>query len=546
MRKNVKLLDCTLRDGARIIDGKFTDYEIASIAHRLTDANLDYVEMGFLRDGKKVSYEGDSIFFTDPEQIEKFIPNKRRGTTYLAFIDYGMYDFTKLPPYNGKSVDGLRIGFTKKDYLKSWDDVVKCLELVKKQGYKLLIQGVNSLNYTYDEFLSVLQRIDEVHPFAFGIVDTYGAMCLEDIERLYNLVNENLNEDIAVDIHTHNNSQMAFALVQRVIEMNSSRNLIIDATLEGMGKCAGNLNLELIVEYLNNKRQYNYNFDLILDTIDEFLYKIKKEHFWGYSIPAFMGSIYMSHPNNIIYLTEKFRLTNRDIKNIISMIDVEKRQRYDYDNIQKLYLEYSATKVDDSQVYIKLKKILADRKILVIAPGNSLHDFSQKIYSYIEKFKPYVISINFQYEERSDCVFFANKKRYDFYRQHISCQNVIVTSNIKDILCGDDIVNYNSLIDRRYKYFDNSTIMLLNMLRLLKVKKIVLAGFDGYTSDINDNYYDQTFSNARHVDEFEAFNVGIGTMLNDYIKEVSQTCQVSFLTPSHYEKYLDLFTYEDN
>ncbi len=479
MNRSVKLLDCTLRDGARIIDGKFTDYEIASIAKRLTEANIDYVEVGFLRDWRNVHYEGDSIFFTDPSQIEPFIPDNRCSTTYLAFIDYGMFDFSRLPQCNGKSIDGIRVGFTKKDYLNSWDDVVKCFNVVKEKGYKLLIQGVNSLNYTDAEFLQLLHDINTVAPYGYGIVDTYGAMCLDDIQHLYYMVDHNLNKNIVVDIHTHNNCQMAFALVQRVIELSqNSRQIIIDATLEGIGKCAGNLNLELISEYLNSKKQYNYNFDLILDTTDEFLYRIKKNYTWGYSIPAYMGSLYMSHPNNIIYLTQKFRLTSKDIKNIVSMIDEQKRQRYDYGNIDRLYLEYSDSKVDDGALLKKLTKELCGRTILVIAPGNSIHRFKDKISQYIEKENPYVISVNFQSDLKTDCVFFGNNKRYEFYRIRISCSNVIVSSNIKEVSSEDSVVNYNSLIDRRYKYFDNSTIMLLNLVNLLRVAKIAIAGFD--------------------------------------------------------------------
>ena len=542
--RNIRLLDCTLRDGARIIDGKFTDYEIGAIAKRLTDANIDFVEMGFIRDPKNVTYKGDSIFFTDPTQIEKFIPERKQNAVYLAFIDYGMYNFDLLPPNNGKSVNGLRVGFTKKDYLNHWDDVVRCFNIVKEKGYKLLIQGVNSLNYTDSEFISLLGKVNDIKPYAFGIVDTYGAMCLDDVQRLYSLVDHNLDPDISIDIHTHNNCQMAFALVQEVIGLcRGNRILIIDATLEGVGKCAGNLNLELIAEFLNTKRQYNYDFDLILDTIDEFLFRVKQECSWGYSIPAFMGSIYMSHPNNIIFLTSKFRLTNKDIKNIISMIDVDKRQRYDYDNIEKLYLQYSASCVDDSSIIDELAIEIADSPVLVIAPGNSLHKYRNKVVDYINRVKPYVISVNFQYDSKVDCVFFGNKKRYDFYRDSITCKNVVVSSNIKASK-QDRIVNYNSIIDRRYKYFDNSTIMLLNLLRRIKVKKIILAGFDGYSKELKNNYFDPTFSNDRHIDEFDNYNSEIGIMLGNYIKEVSDTTIVRLLTPSYYVEKVDGDFYE--
>ena len=130
-------------------------------------------------------------------------------------------------------------------------------------------------------------------------------------------------------------------------------------------------------------------------------------------------------------------------------------------------------------------------------------------------------------------MFFGNKKRYDYYRETISCNNVVLSSNIS-ASNNDNVVNYNSIIDRRYKYFDNSTIMLLNLLRHCKVKKIIIAGFDGYSSQISNNYYDPTFSNDRHISEFENYNSEIGVMLKNYIHEVSNDIAVSFLTPSFY------------
>ena len=83
--QKIKLLDCTLRDGGRIIDCKFHDNEIKDIAKRLQDANTDIIEMGFLRDPSKVDYKGDSTFFTKVEQIAPFIPNNRKDTLYRVY-----------------------------------------------------------------------------------------------------------------------------------------------------------------------------------------------------------------------------------------------------------------------------------------------------------------------------------------------------------------------------------------------------------------------------------------------------------------------------
>lgn len=108
--KNIKILDCTLRDGGRIINCAFPDQEIKDIAHRLASANIDVIEIGFLRDPKKVKYKGNSTFFTDIDQIRPFV-DKTKGTKYVAFVDYELFDWSTLKPYDGTSIDGIRVGW---------------------------------------------------------------------------------------------------------------------------------------------------------------------------------------------------------------------------------------------------------------------------------------------------------------------------------------------------------------------------------------------------------------------------------------------------
>ena len=337
--KNVKILDCTLRDGGRIINCEFPNADIKDISYRLAEAKIDIVEVGFLRDPQKVEYKGDSTFFTDVDQIRPFV-DRTKNTKYVAFIDFELYDFDTLKPFDNTSIDGVRIGWKKSSFANNKSEIIRCLKLVKELGYMLYIQGVNTLGYKDRELLDILEFVNDIHPNGFGIVDTYGAMYMDDVDRIYTMVDHNLEEDIAIDFHSHNNYQLSFAFAQEIIRLsNGKREILIDGTLNGMGKVAGNLCTELIIDYLVRKRNYDYNFDAILDIIDDYVYPYMLQHKWGYSVPALMAGIYKSHPNNVIYLTEKFRLATKDIMHIMSMIEPTKRMSYDYDNIQNLYRE---------------------------------------------------------------------------------------------------------------------------------------------------------------------------------------------------------------
>ncbi len=536
--KNVKILDCTLRDGGRIIDCAFPDSETKDISHRLADAKIDIVEIGFLRDPKTIDYKGNSTFFTDVDQIRPFV-DRSKNTKYVAFIDFELYDFDTLKPFDNTSIDGVRIGWKKSSFANNKEEIIRCLKSVKDKGYMLYIQGVNTLGYSDRELLDILDFVNEIHPDGFGIVDTYGAMYIDDVDRIYTMVDHNLKDDIAIDFHSHNNYQLSFAFAQEVIRLsNGKREILIDGTLNGMGKVAGNLCIELIVDYLVRKCNYDYNFDAILDLIDDYIYPYRIEHKWGYSVPALMAGIYKSHPNNVIYLTEKFRIATKDIKYLISMIDPQKRMSYDYDNIQRLYQEYIADKVDDCQTITKLKNIVENKEVFIYVPGNTLNTHREEITKYVKENNPIRISVNFVADDKESLAFFGNQKRYDKLAEKRKGRNIIIASNVKSSNENDAVVNYHSLINRGYKYFDNSTIMLLNLMKSLNPQKITIAGFDGFRTDIVQNYADSSFQNNRHIAEFGTINTEVGAMLAEIVKTLSPACQVYLLTPSVYTSLL--------
>lgn len=537
--KNVSILDCTLRDGGRIIDCAFSDQEIKEITSRLANAKIDIVEVGFLRDHREEVYKGNTTFFTDVDQITPFLDKSKKNVMYVAFIDYGLFDVESLKPYDGTSIDGIRFGFTKKSYVQEKDEILHWMHVIKEKGYKLFVQGVNSLNYSDREFLEVVDMVNEVHPYSFGIVDTYGAMYMDDVDRLYGLVDHNMLPDICINFHSHNNYQLSFAFAQEVIKLSSTgtRQVIIDSTLAGMGKVAGNLNTELIVDYLVRKKQYDYELDNILDMLDDYIYKYSLKYKWGYSISAMMAGIYKSHPNNVIYLTEKFRLDTKDIGKLLSMIDPATRQRYDYDYIEKVYIDYTADKTDDYETIQQLKRTIGEREVLVMVPGNSLNAYRKEIDHYAKEKNAFVISVNFVADYEDSYAFFGNQKRYGMLKEKRNGRNIIISSNIKTD--GNDVVvNYHSLINRGYKYFENSTIMLLNLLKRLEVTKISIAGFDGFDAEKSSNYADETFQNDRHIEEFDALNEEIASMLSDIVKTLRDKCEISVITPSRFEKVL--------
>ena len=269
--------------------------------------------------------------------------------------------------------------------------------------------------------------------------------------------------------------------------------------------------------------------------IDDYIYKYSLKYKWGYSTAAMMAGIYKSHPNNIIYLTEKFRLDTKDIGNLLSMIDPATRQRYDYDNIERLYTEYIADKIDDHKAISDLKKKFEGKEIFVMVPGNSINTYRKKIDDYIRDNKPIVISVNFVADNLSSYAFFGNQKRYSRLKEKRKGRNIIVSSNIKTDDDNDIIINYQSVINRGYKYFENSTIMLLSLLKRINPSVITIAGFDGFSEESEKNYSDSSFQNERHIGEFAVLNKEISEMFKNIVEVMSPSCKFKLITPSLYE-----------
>ena len=139
---NVKVLDCTLRDGGYCNEWRFGNENIKKIVSRLSDAGVDIIECGFLTN--KISFDPEVSKYTSMDEVASVLPSDRNGKTYVCMINYGEYSLEDIPEYDGSSLDGLRIAFHKKDLLPA----LAFCEGVRNRGYKVFIQAMVSLNYT--------------------------------------------------------------------------------------------------------------------------------------------------------------------------------------------------------------------------------------------------------------------------------------------------------------------------------------------------------------------------------------------------------------
>ena len=538
MDRKIQLLDCTLRDGAYIVDGKFGTPPIKGIIKKLQDANVDIIECGWL---KNYQHKEGYTYYHEPNDLKQYLSEKNGRALYTVMIDWDRYDLHNLPPCDEKSVDAIRIVFPKDKF----EEGISVGNLVQKKGYRIFFQAANTLNYSDEELERLAADVNKIQPEALSIVDTFGAMYAEDLNRIVSILNKNLDVNIGLGFHSHNNQQLSFALAMQFADMLSlgDRQIILDCSLCGMGRGAGNAATELIAGYLNRKYQCNYDMNIILDAIDMYIKTFNARYEWGYSTPYLIAGMYCAHINNIAYLLENHRTNAKDMRNIIESLSPDERQRYDYDLLEKHYLDYQTRIVDDEEVLAALKKNMHSKRILLLSPGTSIDTQGEKIQAYIDRYHPIVIGINAICNGyKCDYIFFCNQTRYEYakeiYTEQFGSTKKIVASNVK-INTDDDknniIVNYNLLIKRGWKHFDNSTITCLRLMNRLHIKEVAIAGFDGFTSNYSENYYDVSLPNLNPENRWDELNKEIRDMFEDFKKTINGSMNIEFVTTSKFD-----------
>ena len=522
-RKRTKVLDCTLRDGGYCNNWKFGAQNITRLIRSLEEANIDIIECGFVT--KNVSYDKDSTKFPNFEKISQVIPETKKKCMYVCMINYGEYDVNEIPNVSDTRVDGIRVAFHKKDMKLAIDYADKLI----KKGYKVFLQPMVSLNYTEEEFVELIRCANEIEPFAFYIVDSFGGMKGSDLLRLFYCVENLLNENIAIGFHSHNNMQLAYSNAEMLLTIKTSRSLIIDASIYGMGRGAGNLNTELIVESLNDFEGEKYYLTPILTVIDHVLNRLYQDKSWGYSIPNYLSAKNNVHPNYANYLVEKQTLRIQDMDMIFARMSKEKKAEFDKNYIDNMYFSYMQNgKCYETNLGL-LKNVLQGQSVLIIAPGKSSVSEKDKVERFIKSEKPIIISINFEYKYANvDYIFVSNLRRYEELSEKAK-RKCILTSNVLD--SGEVLkVDYSSLLNDVEAVKDNAGLMLIDLLIKINVKNIRIAGMDGYLYACRQNYSDESLEFITEKGKFDERNEGMRVMLKKY----SCCTDIKFITTSQF------------
>lgn len=298
------ILDCTLRDGGYCNNWDFGDEKIMSIINSLSASGVKWIECGYFVNNR--NHLGGSTKFSNLIEIEKYF-NKSLHSKYLGMINYGEFPVEKITKKGNNLLDGIRVSFHKKDSKK----VDKLCWTIKNSGYLLFLQPMITNIYDENEFIELLEWANRVEPYAFYIVDSFGSMTCEQVRYYFEIANDLLKRNIKIGFHAHNNMSLAMtnALLFISLSKQKDRKCIIDSSLYGMGRAAGNLAIEQIINITHCGNERKTKLNILLKEIEKSIYPFYLQTPWGNHIYYYIAAILNIHPFYAKYIIEKDNCT---------------------------------------------------------------------------------------------------------------------------------------------------------------------------------------------------------------------------------------------
>lgn len=323
----IQLLDCTLRDGGYLNDWNFGQGTIQRIRQALEHADVDILELGFLRDEP---YDKDRAVFNCMDRVKESIGKKHGRTKYAVMAEMANpFPLELLEDADAESADIIRVIVWKTKRTETGDEVDAlqegfsyCKGIIEK-GYQLCVQPARVDQYSDAEFEAMLRQFSELSPMAIYVVDSWGTQTPEALLSYMNIADAVMPPQTALGYHGHNNMMQALGTAQAMLKKGFQRNIILDASVYGIGRGAGNLNLELIGQYLNTQFGKNYEIAPMLAVYENEIEPIYQIEPWGYSVPFLLTAHYNCNPNYARYLGNTLRLNMDCISYILSNLSAK-------------------------------------------------------------------------------------------------------------------------------------------------------------------------------------------------------------------------------
>jgi 4-hydroxy 2-oxovalerate aldolase len=296
-RPEIKVLDCTIRDGGLMNNHKFEDQVVKAVYDACVEAGIDYMELGY-KASRKIIVPGEygAWKYCQEEDLRRIVGDNPTSLKLSVMADAERTDYHEdILPKNQSVLDMIRVA----TYISQIPTALEMVKDAHDKGYETTVNlmAVSAVpEYELNEGLELLARSEAR---AIYVVDSFGTLYSEQAEYL---VRKYLHYCKAagkeVGMHAHNNLQLAFANTIEAIVLGAN---LLDATMAGLGRGAGNCPMELLVGFLHNPK---YNLLPILRCVQDMVEPLRSKLMWGFDLPYMLTGFLNEHPRAAIKFKE--------------------------------------------------------------------------------------------------------------------------------------------------------------------------------------------------------------------------------------------------
>ncbi len=464
----MKILDCTLRDGGYYTNWDFKEDLANTYFKAFNELPVDYLEIGY-RSRPMKEYMG-AFFYSPISLLEKI---RAMSSSKLVIIlnekDVRPEDVPDLlGPCRGL-IDMVRLAIDPKNF----DRALVLAESVKKLGFEIGFNVMHMSNWKYQaDFIGKINKVDGLADY-FYMVDSYGGVFPADVKETYDLVKANTS--VKIGFHGHNNLELGLINSMTAIECGAD---IIDATVTGMGRGAGNLKTELLLTALNAKEGLDVNFNALSEVVDQFQL-LQNDYGWGTNLP------YMVSGAN--------SLPQKDVMEWVS------KRYFSFNSIIRALQNQKEGKKDNKELQ-KFEPKVKHKNVLLVGGGSSVYEHKDAINEFVNNFNGDLCIIHASSKnsgafndlngiEQFYCLVGSEGHRLEkvFDKNNFKGTCILPPFPRKMGTYIPEAVKHSSFelekttID--YPLNDTHTILALQTALELKADKVFLIGYDGYPNE---------------------------------------------------------------
>lgn len=559
----VEILDCTIRDGGYVNGWQFQPKVVREVYRSLSKSGVDFVELGFRGTERHFDARKYGLWRFSTEEVLGDAVRGIQGARVAIMGDYGKIDLEDFVPASESVADMVRIAANKRDVPMA----VALLGRIKDKGYLTSLQAMAVTNYSPGELGDLRKLLESSGLDYFYIADSYGSVFPGDMARL---VEPFLGlPGTKLGFHPHNNLQMALANSLEAVRVGVD---IIDSSIFGMGRGAGNLPTEILLANLQLEGDKRYNVVPVLNCIERYFVDMMRETPWGYNLPYMISGILKCHPYYSSELVKRREYAIEDIWRALEIVNEMRPTGFDSKLLEGIINKgvlagaARAGKTTTDAGDLPLPDVLQPvpyidrhrgRDFLVLANGPSLAANREAIQRFIDKHRPVVLGANFLAGMFTpDYHAFNNKNRLTMHIDSVHpSSRLLIGENIPDDITGDyvsrpfeplcflDRLN-NSFAIAEGRITTNCrtiSVLLLGVAIVMGAKRIFGAGFDGY---VDKRRFGQTMFYAEGMEPSdEEVNLERHRWNEYYLQQIDEYVKrgggegIHIITPTSHETY---------